>query len=477
VELRCTNLLDEPSIRGIVVNAHDISGRKRAESELEYQAFHDTLTALPNRALLRDRIEHAITRRSRGGHGVAVMYCDLDGFKIVNDTLGHDAGDAILRIAARRLSESVRPGDTVGRLGGDEFAVILEGGPDLVDEALLVGQRLLARLAEPIEIEGTPLIVTGSLGLAFCDARADVTADELLRDADAAMYRAKRNGRSLLVQFTPNMRMASLERLRLEADLQAALANDEIVVHYQPVVDLRSGVIRGFEALVRWQHPTRGLLQPAEFIPMAEETGAIVEIGGHVLDVACEDAQAWPEVAGAPVSLAVNVSARQIAWPGLVDRVDAALQRTGLPAAGLVLELTETLLMDRPEEAAELLCALKRTGIRLAIDDFGVGYSSLSHLRQFPIDILKIDRSFVESITEEQVPPIVDGVLQLAQAMRLQTVAEGISTAAQTAALIRGGCELGQGFYFARPVDAEGALALLRAGRYVLPIDTTVPLA
>jgi diguanylate cyclase (GGDEF)-like protein/PAS domain S-box-containing protein len=468
VQLRCTNLLDDPSVAGIVVNAHDISDRKQVETELEYQAFHDTLTGLANRALLRDRIEHALALRTREGHSVAIIYCDLDGFKFVNDSLGHDAGDELLGHVARRISDAVRPGDTVSRLGGDEFAVLLEGATDLSAEASEVGARVLAAVRQPVEIGGTKFAVTASLGVAIADRAATTSADDLLRDADSAMYRAKDSGRNTLVRFERGMRAASLNRLHLDADLHGAAERGELIVHYQPFVDLVTGRITGFEALVRWLHPTRGLLSPADFVALAEENGTIVEIGEHVLNEACRAGGRWQRSVGSPVVVAVNLSARQLASPDFVDTVATALERHGLEASSLMLELTESLIGEHPDEIARSLRALKGLGIRIAIDDFGVGYSSLSHLRQFPIDVLKLDRSFVESIVREKdLPAIVQAVLELAQTLELQTIAEGISTRVQRNALARAGCELGQGFLFRRPVSQDVAEGLLRGQPFI----------
>jgi len=468
VQLRCTNLIDDPSVAGIVINAHDISDRKQVETELEYQAFHDMLTGLANRALLRDRIQHALALRTREGHSVAIIYCDLDGFKFVNDSLGHDAGDELLCYVARRISDAVRPGDTVSRLGGDEFAVLLEGTTDLSTEAAEVGARVLAAVRQPVEIVGTKFAVTASLGVAIADRASTTTADDLLRDADSAMYRAKDSGRNTLVRFEREMRAASVRRLHLDADLHGAADRGELIVHYQPFVDLSTGRINGFEALVRWLHPTRGLLSPADFVPLAEENGTIVEIGEHVLNEACRAGGRWQRSVGSQVAIAVNLSARQLTSPVLVDTVAATLERHGLQPSSLMLELTESLIGEHPDEVARSLRSLKELGIRIAIDDFGVGYSSLSHLRQFPIDVLKLDRSFVESIVrEKELPAIVQAVLELAQTLELQTIAEGISTRVQRDALAQAGCELGQGFLFRRPVSQDVAEGLLRGQPFI----------
>ena len=353
VELRCTNLLDDPAVRGVVVNTHDITVRKQVERELEHQAFHDSLTSLANRALLKDRIDHALARRAPD-NDVSVVFCDLDGFKLVNDTLGHDAGNEMLRIAARRLSASVRPGDTVARLGGDEFGVLLEGSSRPVEDAAVLAERMRDALSDPAEVAGVPLIVTGSLGYAVASEGGQTTSEELLRDADTAMYRAKAAGRNQIARYLPSMRAADLSRAQIESDLRRAVARGEFVVHYQPVVQLNTRRVVGLEALVRWDHPTRGRLQPDDFVAIAEETGAIVDIGMWVLRSACRTARGWQQrmLDGAPFTMSVNLSALQLADPGLVTDVADALALSGLPPAALVLELTESVIVDRPDEVA-----------------------------------------------------------------------------------------------------------------------------
>jgi diguanylate cyclase (GGDEF)-like protein/PAS domain S-box-containing protein len=463
IELRCTNLLDDAAIGGIVVNTHDITGRKQIEGELEHQAFHDSLTALANRALLKNRIDRALAQRSRGNE-VAVVFCDLDGLKYVNDTLGHDAGDEMLKIAGQRLSSVVRTSDTVARLGGDEFAVLLEGARGAAEEFGIIADRMRDTLAGPAEIGGIPLVVTGSFGIAVAGEGGQTTSDELLRDADTAMYRAKAAGRNQVARYKPSMRAADLSRAQLTSDLSLAVERDELVLQYQPVVALDSQTVVGFEALVRWDHPARGRLQPNDFIELAEETGAIVDIGHWVLLTACTTAESWrknmPE--GAPFTLAVNLSARQLAHPRLVRDISDALATSGLPPSALVLELTESVIVERPDEVAARFRQLKALGVHLAIDDFGVGYSSLSYLRQFPVDILKIDRSFIDAIHEDGTfPAIVRGLLDLARTLGLETVAEGVETETQRRALVREGCKLGQGYLFAKPLDESAATDLL----------------
>ncbi|QBI20876.1 EAL domain-containing protein [Egibacter rhizosphaerae] len=468
--VRCTNLLSEPAVCGIVVNIHDATARKQVEQELAHQALHDPLTGLANRVLLEDRIGQALTRRARNGQGVAVLFCDLDGFKVINDSLGHAAGDELLDAMARRLDGVVRESDTVARMGGDEFAVLLEGESDL-EEAVAAGQRVRAVAADPFLVAGREVIVTASVGVVAVGPDEQATADGLLRDADIAMYRAKEAGRDAVMCYEEGMRETAQRRLALEADLRSVIERDELVVHYQPIVQLDGHRVVGYEALVRWQHPTRGLLYPNEFIPVAEQTGAIVALGAWVLREACRDAASWeaPED-GAPLTLSVNLSGRQLSDPGLSGHVVDALAASGLPPERLTLELTESVLVGEPARTAERLHELKALGVQLAIDDFGVGYSSLSYLRQFPADILKIDRSFIDTINDPaKLPAMIRGLLELGDTLHLQTVAEGIETPEQLAALSGSGCTMGQGFFFAKPapgplhpgaLTAEGTGAL-----------------
>jgi len=465
MELFCTNLCDDPAVGGVVVNAHDITSRKEAEAELEHRALHDTVTGLANRALLRDRIERALARRARDGNDVAVLFCDLDGFKLVNDTVGHDAGDEVLRIAAARFLRSVRPGDTLARIGGDEFAVLIESETDLAVEAVAIANRLLGAMAQPVEVRRTPLVVTASIGIAVASRGGQRTPDELLRDADTAMYGAKAAGRNRAVAYDASMGTAVLTRVQLGADLRAAADHDELALVYQPIVALGRGRIIGFEALLRWDHPSRGMLQPSEFIGIAEENGAIIDVGRWALRAACREARTWGSTAsGSPSTVHVNVSGRQLVHADFVDHVSQALVESGLPAQSLVIELTESALVDHTDQAAARLRALKAIGVRVAIDDFGVGQSSLSYLRQFPVDILKLDRSFIEMITgTDQVPALIGGLLELARTLNLTSLAEGIETTEQRIALAQEGCDLGQGFFFSHPVDGAAAARLLIA--------------
>jgi diguanylate cyclase (GGDEF)-like protein len=458
------NLIDDPDVRGVVVNVHDKTSRKQAEQELAHQAFHDSLTGLPNRALFSDRVGQALRRDRRTKLHAAVVYLDLDGFKSVNDTLGHDAGDSLLCEVGRRLLRAVRAGDTVTRLGGDEFAILIEESEHPLQEAQRVARRLLQSLGVPVEVDSQLLMVSASIGIAVADDEA--TPSSMLRDADVAMYRAKATGKGRYVVYEPEMRTAAVERLRLETDLVTALDDGEFRLDYQPVVSMSTGYVQGFEALLRWHHPELGVIAPQKFIPIAEQNGLIVPIGRWVLGQACRQVAQWrhelPE--SRDLTIAINVSGRQIASPDLVEHVAQAIFDSGLPPEALVLEMTESVLVEDAQLAARRLQELRDLGVRLAIDDFGTGYSSLSYLRQFPVDILKVDRSFVAMITDPgTVPAIVRGLLDLGRTMGLETVAEGVEDGVQREALLSQGCELAQGYLFARPLSLSDAWALLAA--------------
>jgi diguanylate cyclase (GGDEF)-like protein/PAS domain S-box-containing protein len=445
------------SVANVLANAID---RVRTEEETRRRGLHDPLTGLPNRTLVLDRIAHALARADRGEASVAVLFLDVDNFKVVNDSLGHRAGDNLLRQLAQRLSEAVRPSDTVGRFGGDEFVVLCE---DVVDEpmALRIAGRLARVFETPFALEGDDVhLASASIGVVLRDGAQD-DPEELLRDADAAMYRAKERGRSRVELFDSGMRARAIGRLQTEGDLRRALERDELRVVYQPIVELGDGAIRGFEALVRWQHPDRGLLTPAQFIPVAEESGMIVGLGRVVLEEACRQAAAWGSV---PVH--VNLSARQLADPNLIDSVAHVVRATGVEPAHLVLELTESSLLERAHSPAETLARLKGLGISLILDDFGTGYSSLSYLQHFPLSGLKIDRTFVAALGGANGGgAIVDAILRMARALDLEVVAEGLETDEHLDVLRRLGCRYGQGYLFSRPVDAATATALLEARR------------
>jgi diguanylate cyclase (GGDEF)-like protein len=413
----------------------DRAGRRRVrDEELQRLAFHDSLTGLPNRSLLEQRIAEALA----AGEPAMVAFLDLDDFKQVNDSLGHAAGDRLLEICAERLRNALRADDTVARLGGDEFAILAfgTGEPDVVVE------RLFEVLSEPVMLEGKRLHLRASVGVA-----TTASGDDLLRNADLAMYAAKATGTNRYAVFTDDMHVHALARLDRREQLERAIENEELVLHYQPIVDLDLGRNAGFEALVRWQHPTRGLLGPGEFIPLAEETGLIVPLGRWVLREACRQATAW---AGAPY-LSVNVAGAQLEQPGFVEEVASALRDGGLVAERLVLEVTESSLVGDLE--AERLQALRRLGVRLAIDDFGTGYSSLSYLRKFPMDVLKIDRSFTRDACEDSA--LLEAIVAMGESLGLVLVPEGIEEPEQADALRALGCRLGQGYLFGKPVPAE----------------------
>jgi diguanylate cyclase (GGDEF)-like protein len=423
-----------------------------------HRAFHDALTGLPNRPLFLDRLEHALARAPRSGAGAAVLFLDIDRFKSVNDRFGHAAGDDLLIAVARRLEECIRPADSVARFGGDEFAVLVEDVAD--DQAIAVATRILAALEAPFSIHDKNVFVSASVGI----ATGRRGADELMRNADLAMYKAKSSGRGRYERFEPNLHEAVVERLELEVELRAAVENEDFVLHYQPIVSLGGGEIVGMEALVRWNHPHRGLVPPGDFVPLAEETRLIVPIGRWVLIEACRQAQAWNRTHGGSLAICVNISAQQLDQPGLVDDVAHALTRAGLPAELLVLEITETLLMEDTEATISKLARLKALGIQLAVDDFGTGYSSLQYLNRFPIDILKIAKSFVDGLAgDSQETALVRAITDLADNFALRVVAEGIESPEQVPRLLALGCDLAQGFHFSRPLEAAAAAELLDA--------------
>jgi diguanylate cyclase (GGDEF)-like protein/PAS domain S-box-containing protein len=464
IEAIGTNLIDDPAVGGLVVNYRDITMRKTLEDELRHQAFHDSLTGLANRALFADRLEHALSRIRRINNPLAVLFIDLDDFKNINDSLGHGEGDQLLMSVAERLRGALRAGDTIARMGGDEFAVLVEDPPDAASP-VDVAQRLLATLQAPFERGGKELFVHASVGVAVTTSRKQ-TADELLRNADVSMYTAKSNGKNRIEVFEPSMHTAALTRLAIKGDLERALERGEFFVLYQPIINLETQDVVGVEALLRWRHTERGVVGPVEFIPVAEETGLIVELGGWVLEQACRQARAWDAVApGRPMTMSVNVSGRQVTEPGFVDRVAAVLKDSGLEPGRLVLEFTEGVLMRDTAATMATLNELKGLGVRLAIDDFGTGYSSLSYLRQFPIDVLKIDRSFVASMANgSSETALMQSILMLSETLHLETIAEGIEEPAQMADLQAMGADLGQGYLFARPLEPESISALLATG-------------
>ena len=465
-EVIVTNLLGDPTISGLVVTIRDIQERKALESQLTHQAFHDPLTKLANRALLSDRVSHAQARSQRDGRPCAVLLIDLDDFKTINDTLGHAAGDEVLMEVARRLYDCVRAGDTAARLGGDEFALLLEDTPDAA-RAREVADRISRAIAPPVMLgEAREAFLSVSMGIAI-SAPGELEG-ELLRNADVALYAAKEQGKGRCEVFEPGMRAAVMRRVELEADLNRALARSEFLLHYQPIVDLQSGQIVGAEALLRWRHPQRGMLSPAEFIPLAEESGQIVPIGRWVLEEACRNIGTLRR-GRALIHVSVNLSARQLQEADLVDQVASALRAADLAPEHLVLEVTESMIMLEPRTMIPRLRALKELGVRLAIDDFGTGYSSLAYLQNLPVDILKIDRSFIREPAAAGLSPLARGIVDLGRAMHLVMVAEGIEHVEQADALRRVGCELGQGFYLARPMEAAAFEKLIRSTPSLLP--------
>jgi len=463
LEIVGSNLTDDPAVQGLALNFRDISERKALEEQLRKLAFHDPLTLLANRNLFRDRVQHSLTLAQRGQHQVAVMFLDVDNFKNINDSLGHDAGDRLLQAVAQRLIKSTRFSDTVARLGGDEFAILLEGVTTIA-EVESMAASLIAGLEQPFALSATEVRVSASIGVAFSTFETD--AEALLSKADIAMYHAKAGGKSRFVTFQPQMQELLHERLRLEADITRALANEEFFVEYQPIVDLGTHSLLGVEALVRWRHPDLGVLFPARFIQVAEECGQIVKLGRWVLRRACSEMRAWRDsvAGGAELRVAINISGRHLQHGDLVQDVAQALQESGLEPGNLVIELTESTIMHNTEANLGRLRQLKDLGVRLAIDDFGTGYSSLSYLHRFPIDILKIDQSFVNRLTNTyNGPELARAVITLGETLGLDTVAEGIELEPQVAALLALGCVAGQGFLFAK----SGSLEQLSKSEFV----------
>lgn len=445
----------------------------RRQEELAFMATHDPLTGLPNRALIVDRLEQMLLRARHSGTPVAAFFIDLDNFKNINDTLGHGVGDELLRAVAARLDGVVRDVDALGRLGGDEF-VVIAGDMSLMAGPELIAERLLDALREPVKLgeDRTPITVTASIGIATGDRS---TAGELLRDADIAMYRAKWGGRCGHVLFECGMADAVQSRMELEMDLRVALENDEFFLAFQPTFDLKDMSPTGLEALIRWNSPTRGIVQPDDFIPLLEETGLIVDIGSWVLDHACATAAGWRRD-GYQIGIAVNVSARQLDSDRIITDVQRALSQTALEPGSLTLEITETTLMRDAKETVRRLTEIKRLGVRVAIDDFGTGYSSLAHLRQFPVDALKIDRSFITGLAHNlEGESLIHTLVQLGKALSIETIAEGIEQQTELS-LLRGElCDGGQGFLFARPLDAAGAEEFLRERACRLPVSPVLP--
>ncbi|HEY8599881.1 MAG TPA: EAL domain-containing protein [Thermomicrobiales bacterium] len=454
---------------GVIGVAIDVTGRAAYQERLNHQAHHDPLTDLPNRLLFSHRLDAALAVNDPARGVPAMLFLDLDRFKVINDSLGHDTGDRLLLAVAERLLLCVRPSDTVTRLGGDEFTILLESVAN-EREATRVAERITAALNQPFLIDGHEVVVTASIGVVMTSPGAGrETAADLLRYADMAMYRAKGAGKAQYALFDRGMGVAALARLELEADLRRALERDELALEYQPQVALASGRIVGVEALVRWWHPTRGLIEPGAFIPLAEETGLIVPLGRWVLGVACRQARAWQEQLtswGDPhaelFSPCVNLSVRQFQDPQLIADIAAILAETGFPARSLHLEITETAVMEEATATRGTFGALQELGVQLAIDDFGTGYSNMGYLKRFPVGMLKIDKAFVAGLGQDaEDDAIIGAVMMLGHGLGLRICAEGIETAAQAARLQRLGCDLGQGYHFAPPADAPTLNQLL----------------
>lgn len=431
-------------------------------------ALQDALTGLPNRRAFADRIERATARASRNGSAVAVLFLDLDGFKVINDSLGHEAGDRLLTQVAERLRGLLRPEDMVARLGGDEFTILVEDLSNIGD-AIHIAERINAALAPPVELAGRSVSITTSIGIAVTNPDNPRPAD-LLRDADAAMYRAKGGGKARYAIFEPEVHAGALAQLELETDLRGAAERGELVLHYQPKVTLEHGQVLGIEALVRWQHPTRGLLGPGAFIPLAESSGEIVRIGRWVLSEACRQVRSWQDLypSDPPLLMCVNLTTSEFRQPDLIDHLSRVQREVDLPAQSLAIELTENILVLEEDLAAVALRQLRSIGVQLAIDDFGTGHSSLAYLKRFPVDIIKIDRSFVAGLGHD---PKDAGIIQVmvtfARNLGMELVAEGVETETQRAQLVSIGCDLGQGYYFSRPQTADKLSALFAASEYL----------
>ena len=450
-EVALANLLDDRSVRGIVLNARDVTDRRALERRLAHQALHDPLTGLANRRLFLQRLERLVVDHAPA----AVIFLDLDGFKALNDSLGHAGGDSLLVALAERLQATLPPGDTMARFGGDEFAILVEGARE-AETVAVVARRLVEALAKPFNVFESEVFIAASFGIAV--ATVDQSAESLVGSADIAMYLAKSRGTGRIEVFAPEMRANAIARSEIALELRGAVERSEFSVRYQPIMGLARGTVAGFEALVRWEHPTRGEISPDRFIPSAEQNGLIIPIGRFVLREACRQALTWPD----DLFVSVNLSTRQLQDPALVADVRAVLEETGFEPHRLELEITETAAMDDEQLAAERLSELKALGVRLAIDDFGVGYSSLGYLRRFDVDVLKLDRSFIQGITiSGRELAFATSIVELSKLLGVQTVAEGVESAEQVRKLREIGCDLAQGFYFARPLKVAAVREFL----------------
>jgi len=464
VEVRSTDLRHDETVQGWVLTIRDVTEQHQLEDQLKHQAFHDTLTGLPNRALFSDRAEHAIAVAQRNGTTAAVLFVDLDDFKVVNDTMGHAVGDELLAGVAERLKSVVRKSDTAARFGGDEFALLIENLPD--PEAVEgFAERVIDTFSELFEVSAGSVLATTTVGVSTTRDSSDV--GELMQHADLALYAAKSEGKRRWHRYTPDLSAGINKRREMQEKLEETVSKSAFTLAYQPIVDLISGEITGFEALVRWPHPVRGTVPPSEFIELAEETGLIVPLGSWILSQAIHDMARWRGTDPDPSQpdICINVSARQFRDPGFVGGLRRCLHETGLVPSAVVLELTESSLLRRNDRVHSDLAELKELGVRLSIDDFGTGYSSLSYLRELPIDMLKIDKSFVDVITEPQGRKFAEIIISFARAVEVEVVAEGIETEEQRAALMEMGCRLGQGYLLAMPMEWRAAEVLLRSGR------------
>jgi diguanylate cyclase (GGDEF)-like protein len=457
----------------IALSLRILQQRKRMEGQLAHIALHDDLTALPNRLMLNQRLEQELSRHRRSGTQLAILFMDLDRFKVINDSLGHGYGDELLRQVADRLRAQCREGDTVARMGGDEFAVLMDDQPNLTDISTCA-QRLIDEISAPYILGGQDCRVTVSIGISIYPTDGE-DSQALLKAADVAMYRAKDLGRGNFLYYSPLMNVHTLERLALESDLRRALAQGEFLLHYQPKVDLASGMIVGTEALLRWRHPLRGLVPPKEFVPLAEETGLIAPIGEWALATACARTKAWQDEGFDNLTVAVNLSARQFADPLLLTKLTRIIRASGLDPATLELEITESMVMSHGSAAVAVLESLKSSGVQIAIDDFGTGYSSLAYLKRFPIDSIKVDRSFIEDIpADSDDKKITRAIIAMAHSMRLKVVAEGVETAEQLAFLRNQRCDGVQGFFLYRPMAEEAVAEVLAANRRELAAGVAV---
>ena len=448
-----TNLLHDESVQGIVLNTRDITERKAFLNQLEHHAFYDSLTGLANRALFRDRVNHALSQARRSSNAVAALFLDVDDFKVVNDTHGHGVGDSLLTAIGGRLRSCLRGGDTVSRFGGDEFAILLEESTDVAP--VEVAGRILHALEAPFRIDGHELHVRASIGVAYANGQeGDAATEELLRNADIAMYVAKNQGKGRCEVYQPTTHKTVMSQVQLRTELQRALENDEFVLHYQPLVTLETERISGLEALVRWQHPERGLIPPLDFIPLAEESGLIIPLGRWVLQTACKEARRLQHLypKNPPLSMSVNLSARQLQSPTIVADVREAIEESGIEPSSLTLEVTESAMMKNIDLSVLRLRELRDLQVRIAIDDFGAGYSSLGYIRQFPVDILKVDKSFIARIDEgDEELALAAAIIDMAKVLKLRPVAEGVERIEQLERLVELGCDTAQGYYFARP--------------------------